>query len=48
MEGARKALEVARKPDSKGRAWVKPKSAEVGFEAKITARIAPPTAIAAE
>ena len=48
MEGARKALEVSRKPDAKGRAWVKPKSAEVGFEAKITARIAPPTAIAAE
>jgi hypothetical protein len=35
MEGARKALEVFRKG-----AWTKPKSAEVGFEAKITMRIA--------
>ena len=47
MEGARKALEASRQPDSKGRAWIKPKSAEVGFEEKIVARISPPTAIAA-
>jgi hypothetical protein len=39
MEGARRALEAAQKPDAKGRAWIKPKSAEVGFEAKIAARI---------
>jgi hypothetical protein len=48
MEGARRALEATRKPDSKGRVWVKPKSAEVGFEAKIVTRISPPTIIAAE
>jgi hypothetical protein len=51
MDGARRAFEVARKPDAKGRAWIKPKSAEVGFEAKITARIEhkrKPLAIAAE
>jgi hypothetical protein len=47
MEGARRALEVARRPDAKGRAWVKPRSAEVGFEEKIVARFSPPTAIAA-
>jgi hypothetical protein len=48
MAGARAALEAAQKPDAKGRAWVKPKSAEVGFEAKITARIErKPLAIAA-
>jgi hypothetical protein len=46
MEGARRALEVSRSPGAKP--WSKPKSAEVGFEAKITARISPPTAIAAE
>ena len=34
MEGARGALEVSRNPDAKGRAWVKPRSAEVGFEDK--------------
>ena len=39
MEGARTALEAHRKPDARGRAWIKPKSAEVGFEAKIAARI---------
>jgi hypothetical protein len=42
MEGSRRVLEAARKPDAKGRVWVKPRSAEVGFEEKITARIAPP------
>jgi hypothetical protein len=47
MEGARKAFAATLKPDSKGRAWVKPKSAEVGFEEKIAARISPPTAVAA-
>jgi hypothetical protein len=40
MEGALRAFEAARKPDAQGRTWIKPKSAEVGFEAKITARIA--------
>jgi hypothetical protein len=39
MDGARKALEAARKPAVEGRAWIKPKSAEVGFEAKIRAKI---------
>jgi hypothetical protein len=47
MAGARRALEATQKPDAKGRAWIKPKSAEVGFEAKIAAGIWP-TAIAAE
>jgi hypothetical protein len=47
MEGARRALKVSRSPGAKP--WSKPKSAEVGFEAKITARIAhKPLAIAAE
>jgi hypothetical protein len=46
MEGARRALEVSRSPGAKP--WTKPKSAEVGFEAKITARISPPVATAAE
>jgi hypothetical protein len=41
MDGARRAFEVSRK------GWVKPRSAEVGFEAKIVARISPPVAIAA-
>jgi hypothetical protein len=39
MDGARKALEAARKPAVEGRTWIKPKSAEVGFEAKIRAKI---------
>jgi hypothetical protein len=47
MSGARKALEAARKPDAKGRAWIKPKSAEPGFEQRILARIAPAASIAA-
>jgi hypothetical protein len=38
MEGARRALEVSRSPGAKP--WNKPKSAEVGFEAKITLKIA--------
>jgi hypothetical protein len=47
MEGARKAFAATQKPDAKGRAWIKPKSAEPGFEARVIAR-QPPLAIAAE